>query len=132
MAWDLKLDPLTHELSGGIVTGDDEVMQRLWMRLNKELGEWFLNVESGLPWYQDGYGMLGAKPNRRNDIDLVLRRCITGTDGVSQILYFKSLYAGGTRAYTVNVKILLESGETQELNVTADMNANTVSVNWGA
>jgi len=128
MAWDLALDPLTHQLTGNIVTGDDEIIQRLWLRLNKELGEWFLNVESGLPWYQDGYGILGAKPNRRNDIDLVLRRCIADTDGVSQILYFRSLYAGGTRAYMVNVKVLLSSGAEQEFNVTADMVNNSISV----
>lgn len=132
MAWDLALDPLTHQMTGSIVTGDDEIIQRLWLRLNKELGEWFLNVESGLPWYQDGYGILGAKPSRRNDIDLVLRRCIADTDGVSQILYFRSLYAGGTRAYTVNVKALLSSGAVQEFNVTADMANNSVSVQWEA
>lgn len=132
MAWDFALDPLTHQMTGGIVTGDDEVIQRLWLRLNKELGEWFLNVESGLPWYQDGYGILGAKPNRRSDIDLVLRRCIADTDGVSQILYFRSLYAGGTRAYTVNVKVLLSSGAVQEFNLTADMANNSISVQWGA
>lgn len=121
MAYDLAVDPITHQLTGGLVFGDDEIMQRLWLRLNKELGEWFLNTDSGVPWYQDGYGILGAKPSRRNEIDLVIRRTIRNTDGVEQILSFQSLYASGTRAYTLNVKIQLQSGVVSTFDVTADM-----------
>ena len=49
MAWDLEFK--NGDLTGGIVTGDDEVIQRIRTRLFRELGEWFLNTSSGLPWY---------------------------------------------------------------------------------
>ena len=47
MAWDLEFK--NGDLTGGIATGDDEVIQRIRTRLFRELGEWFLNTASGLP-----------------------------------------------------------------------------------
>lgn len=41
MSWDFKLDPRTRDLKPGIVTGADEIVQRLITRLKRELGEWF-------------------------------------------------------------------------------------------
>lgn len=114
MSWDIALNN-RHTLRGGIVTGDDEILQRLWIRLNRELGEWFLNTEVGLPWYQGGYGMLGAKPSRKNDIDLLIRQEIANTEGVLQILKFKTLYATGTRLYDAYCSILLQSKRTVEV-----------------
>lgn len=128
MAYDLALDPGTHQLTGGLVFGDDEIMQRLWVRLNKELGEWFLNVESGVPWYQEGYGILGSKPNRKDEIDLILRQTIHDTDGIAQIVYFKSLFSSGMRAYTLNVQVELQSGVVSTFDVTADMAKNNIIV----
>lgn len=60
MTWDLRLNPGTRDLELGIVSGPDEILQRLLTRLKRELGEWFLNTKAGLPWYGDG---LGAKQN---------------------------------------------------------------------
>ncbi len=115
MSWDIALNN-RHTLRGGIVTGDDEILQRLWIRLNKELGEWFLNTETGLPWYQGGYGMLGAKPSRKNEIDLLIRQEISNTQGVVQILKYKTLYASGTRLYDAYCSILLQSRRTVEIS----------------
>lgn len=120
MAWDIALNPRRHTLAGGIVTGDAEIIQRLWIRLNRELGEWFLNTEAGLPWYQHGYGMLGAKPQRKNDIDLLIRQEIATTEGVEQILKYTSLYALGTRTYSVYCSVLLDTGAARELNFDVD------------
>lgn len=114
MSWDIALNN-RHTLKGGIVTGDDEVLQRLWIRLNRELGEWFLNTEAGLPWYQNGYGILGAKPSRKNEIDLLIRREIVSTEGIDQILKYVSLYASGTRLYDVYCRILLDEGTEREI-----------------
>ena len=114
MSWDIALNN-RHTLKGGIVTGDDEVLQRLWIRLNRELGEWFLNTEAGLPWYQNGYGILGAKPSRKNEIDLLIRREIVSTEGIDQILKYVSLYASGTRLYDVYCRILLDEGTDREI-----------------
>lgn len=115
MSWDIALNN-RHTLRGGIVTGDDEILQRLWIRLNRELGEWFLNTEVGLPWYQGGYGMLGAKPSRKNEIDLLIRQEIANTEGVLQILKYKTLYATGTRLYDAYCSILLQSRRTIDIS----------------
>ncbi|WP_302552311.1 hypothetical protein [uncultured Bilophila sp.] len=40
MAWDLEFK--IGDLTGGIATGDDEVIQRIRTRLLRERGEWFL------------------------------------------------------------------------------------------
>ena len=113
MSWDIALNA-RGTLAGGIVTGDNEILQRLWIRLNRELGEWFLNTEVGLPWYQNGYGMLGAKPQRKNDIDLLIRREIARTEGIIQILKYNAIYASGTRVYDVYCTVLLRNNRTRD------------------
>lgn len=120
MTWDIALNN-RHTLRGGIVTGDDEILQRLWIRLNRELGEWFLNTAVGLPWYQGGYGMRGAKPSRKNEIDLLIRQEIAQTDGVVQILKYQTLYATGTRLYDAYCSILLPSNRTVDINFGVSM-----------
>ena len=58
MALDLKLDasddiytdPDTADIA--MVTGADEVAQSLKIKLRLFLGEWFENLEAGLPYYQ--------------------------------------------------------------------------------
>lgn len=107
MSWDLALQSGTGDLINNIVSGDDEVLQRVYIRLNKELGEWFLNISSGLPWYQDGAGMLGAKPHRKSDVDIVLRNCVSNTLGVKTVESFKSTFIG--RTYTCYFTVKLET-----------------------
>lgn len=120
MSWDIALNN-RHTIKGGIVTGDNEVLQRLWIRLNRELGEWFLNTEVGLPWYQNGYGMLGSKPSRKNDIDLLIRREINTTEGVSQILKYNTIYTTASREYAVYCLIELESQRTIDITFGVNM-----------
>ena len=78
MAWDLEFK--NGDLTGGIVTGDDEVIQRIRTRLFRELGEWFLNTASGLPWYQDGKGILGSPLRDKGAVDLFIRKQALGTE----------------------------------------------------
>ena len=120
MSWDIALNS-RGTLAGGVVTGDDEVLQRLWIRLNRELGEWFLNTEVGLPWYQNGYGILGSKPQRKNDIDLLIRREISRTEGIVQILKYNAIYASGTRIYDVYCVVLLKNNRTTEFTFGVSM-----------
>ena len=99
MAWDLEFK--NGDLTGGIVTGDDEVIQRIRTRLFRELGEWFLNTASGLPWYQDGKGILGSPLRDKGAVDLFIRKQALGTEAqqfvcrrAARILH---LYAGVAR-----------------------------------
>ena len=82
MTWDWKLHPGTRDLVPGIITGPEEIIQRLVTRLKRELGEWFLNTAAGLPWYGDRGGrelggrggILGAKAHTKRAVDLLIRR----------------------------------------------------------
>ena len=116
MAWDLKLDPATRDLAFGIVTGPEEVLQRLVTRLNRELGEWFLNTSAGLPWYQSGEGLLGSR--NKQVLDLLIRRETTSTDGVDRILQMRTTYLG--RDYGIFMQLLLAENITVELSITEE------------
>ena len=116
MAWDLEFK--NGDLTGGIVTGDDEVIQRIRTRLFRELGEWFLNTASGLPWYQDGKGILGSPLRDKGAVDLFIRKQALGTEGVSRILKLNSLFAAGQREYSIYMQVLLDSGKLVEETVT--------------
>jgi hypothetical protein len=60
--------------------------------------------------------MLGAKPSRKNEIDLLIRQEIANTEGVLQILKYKTLYATGTRLYDAYCSILLQSRRTIDIS----------------
>lgn len=96
------------DLTSGIITSVEEIMQRLVTRLQRELGEWFLNVTAGLPWYQDGEGLLGSKDKRT--LDLLIRRETLGTDGVLRIVSYNSLYASTSRQYSIYMMLVTEEG----------------------
>lgn len=107
-----------YDLEFGFVVGEEEVLQRLKMRLWRELGEWFLDVDAGLPWYQDGNGMLGAKPFERNNIELMIRRCIMQTEGISRITSMSGIFAIGSRSLDLYIQVLLDTGNMGSVNVT--------------
>ena len=96
MTWDLRLNPATRDLELGVVSGPDEVLQRLITRLKRELGEWFLNTKAGLPWYQNGRGILGSKASSKRAVDLLIRRETLGTQGVERIIKLNTLFAAGS------------------------------------
>lgn len=108
MAWDLKLNTKTRDLQAGFVTGIAEIMQRLITRLQRELGEWFLDTEAGLPWYQKGQGLLGSK--KKQLLDLLLRKEVLGTEGVLRIVDYSSVYASVARQYSVAMQLVTTAG----------------------
>ena len=107
MTWDLRLNLGTRDLEPGIVTGADEVVQRLLTRLKRELGEWFLNTSAGLPWYQDGKGILGSKSHTRRAVDLLIRRETLDTKGVERIVRLNTLFLAGGRDYSIFMEVFI-------------------------
>lgn len=116
MSWDFRLNE-NWDLSPGEVTGSDEVMQRLKLRLLRELGEWFLDTTAGLPWYQDGHGMLGAKMSQQNNALLLIRRCVMDTEGVKAIEKLTTRYILGNRTFSVYIRVLLTDRTVRELTL---------------
>jgi len=94
-------------------TGDliDVVTQRLYIRLRTFLGEWFLNVEYGIPWLEE---ILGHKvPKSR--VDMILQDQILAETGVRQITEFKSTLDNLSRTYTCSFRVMIESGEESQV-----------------
>lgn len=116
MSWDFRLNE-NWDLSPGEVTGSDEVMQRLKLRLLRELGEWFLDTTAGLPWYQDGHGMLGAKMSQQSSVLLLIRRCVMGTEGVKAIEKLTTRYILGNRTFSVYIRVILTDRTVRELTL---------------
>ena len=116
MSWDFRLNE-NWDLSPGEVTGSDEVMQRLKLRLLRELGEWFLDTTAGLPWYQDGHGMLGAKMSKKNNVLLLIHRCVMGTEGVKAIEKLTTRYILGNRTFSVYIRVILTDRTVRELTL---------------
>lgn len=116
MAWDLALGTHTHDLTGGIASGNDEIIQRLKIRLWRHLGEWFLAVQAGMPWYNMGShgtpGILGSKDI--SAAELRIRREVLETDGILRIVSMNTRYSG--RSLSLTLQVLLADGSTQELN----------------
>ena len=107
MSWDLRLGP-NRDLTTGIVTGVDEIIQRLVTRLNRELGEWFLNTSAGFPWYQNGNGLLGSRD--KQNLNLLIRRETLQTAGINRIVKFNSMFNTTTRQFTIYMYLVTEQG----------------------
>ena len=116
MAWDLEFK--NGDLTGGIATGDDEVIQRIRTRLFRERAEWFLNTASGLPWYQYGKGILGAALREKSTVDLLIRKRILETEGVARVVKLNTLFSIGSRTCSVYMQVLMNSGSVVEDTLT--------------
>lgn len=126
MSWDLGLNA-RGDLSGSIVTKKEEVAQRVVNRLRRELGEWFLATNSGVPWYNDPnesrHGLLGMSLGRKSTIDLVLRTVILETEGVDAINSVNYLFNASTRMYSVYFSIVTAYGVLEQ-NLTLQSEAS--------
>lgn len=84
-----------------------EVGQRLWVSFNFFLGEWFLNLDEGTPWFQR---ILGKGVGDRV-IRAVLGQVILQCEGVAQLNRF-SYEVSRQRVMTVRFTCTLEDGTT--------------------
>ena len=87
------------------VTGVDEVRQRLLENLRTFKGEWFLNLEKGIPYYQD----ILKKNINLDVIETILKDAILASPGVLELLDF-SLELNA-RQLDVNFTVMASEGE---------------------
>src|SRR3954468_21270749 len=75
-----------------IATGGESTQQRVSCRLMVMLGEWFLDLDDGMPWFQPtGTGVkpiMGGGPDSLAYAEAWAKRRILETDGVEEILRF--------------------------------------------
>lgn len=116
MPWDLRLDHGTRDLVAGYVSSQEEILQRLITRLKRELGEWFLETSVGLPWYQEGYGLLGSK--NQEMLDMLIRAETLGTDGVERILDMRTIFVH--REYSIYMLLLIAPADRAEITMNSE------------
>lgn len=78
------------------------------------LGEWFLNTQHGIPYWQN---ILGRKTTK-SAVDLILQQKILAENGVKELTYFRSTLIN--RQYEVTFKVRVSTGEeTAPITITA-------------
>ena len=82
-----------------IVEDAAETLQHLRTRLQFYLGEWFLDLQSGTPYYQEIF----IKPANLASIESIFKLRILNTPGVEKLTEFAMDYEGGSsRLLTIN------------------------------
>ena len=87
------------------VKGDDEIMQRVKVRLRRIFGEWFLYYTAGIPYFNGQ--MLGS-----NDYDytrLTLREAILSTAGVTECVTLNLINEPTTKKVSVYAEIRINA-----------------------
>lgn len=86
------------------------VAQRLFIMLRTFMGEWFLNTQHGIPYFQN---ILGKKITK-SGVDNILQDKILAETEVSRISEWTSDLAPQSRAYSVRFKVIATNGEETE------------------
>lgn len=84
------------------------VAQRLYLLLTCFEGEWFIDINYGIPYWS----WLGNKVAKGN-IDRILQRKILAENGVKEIVYFNSTFVN--RKYSLQFKVKVVTGEVTDL-----------------
>ena len=108
---DLGLDPLTGDIAfedGDLVLieGVDAVAQTLKQRLSFGLGEWFLSINEGVPYFQT---ILLKNPNIAA-IEGIFRNTILSTPGVLELLSLDFDFDSRNRVFEVNFEARSQQG----------------------
>ncbi len=112
-ARDLKIDKDTGDLvieDGDFlwVTGIDAIEQDIRTALLMFKGEWFLNLEEGVPYHQS---ILGQKATNLPAIREIFRQQLLAIPGVLDVLTIEVSFAPRTRRLTVTWKVSTDLGE---------------------
>lgn len=111
---DLLLDYATGDLTwkNGPLTVDyttqpliDTVKQRLFIMLRTFQGEWFMDLNHGIPYWQS---ILGKKTTK-SAVDLIFQQKILAEEGVKEIISFDSTFKN--RQYSLVFKVRVVTGE---------------------
>jgi hypothetical protein len=92
---------------GGIVAGKDQVRQNIEDRLRMVYGEWFLNTEIGVPWFDKVF----VKNPDLSAIDIILKSTILDTLEVTELLAYKSALDRTRRKFSVTFTALSIYGD---------------------
>lgn len=113
---DQNKDYVFGENTQNFVTDLEAVKQAIYSRLKLLLGEWWEDIEDGLPFFEQIAGKTGSQSNL-NAADLVIRDRIINTENVLDLLDYNGVLDHTTRQYSVTAKVNTTFG-VFELEVT--------------
>jgi hypothetical protein len=96
-----------------LVTGNDETLQRLTNRLKVFKGEWFLNPELGLDFYNE----IANKKLTSKDPAREIQRVILETEGIDSIVSFSQTVNNTNRTWSFIVTIRFDDGTENTENI---------------
>ncbi|MPW31992.1 hypothetical protein F9L16_23890 [Agarivorans sp. B2Z047] len=117
MSFSFLLNQTTNDYSikGGrlvISNGSDAAVDRVYVRLQTEFGEWFLDITKGVPYYGEG-GILGGKLGT-GEVSAILRREILDVIEVDKINLMS--VTKDRRALTINSDISIQ-GQSEPIRL---------------
>lgn len=92
-----------------LVTSSRQVIQKVLQRVNTIKGEWLLNTQEGLPWFDELLGSKGlgniSFRERRSLFEVYMKQLITETEGVRGLVEFRSQIDRVNRNVTFTYRI---------------------------
>lgn len=109
---DFEIDKETNDLAiisndFSLVESTNQIIQHLTIRLRFFLGEWYLDTNLGVPFYQ----LIFIKNPNQIQIESVLKQEIVQTFGVERLITFESAYDENNRKYSVKFSAISISGD---------------------
>ena len=86
------------------LTGREAVAQAIITRLYLLYGEWWEDLEDGLPLFEEILGAYGGE-DARQIVDIVIGERIRGTTDVTELLEYASVFDTQTRAYSATCTV---------------------------
>lgn len=109
---DFELDPVSNDLvfrdfDFSLVDDTKQIMQNLAIRLRFILGEWYLDITQGVPYFE----VFFRKAPNQIQIESILKEEIVNTRGILELTSFESDFDSRNRVYSVKFSARSISGE---------------------
>lgn len=109
---DIALDPITNDLvfedfDFDLVDDTRQIMQNLAIRLRFVLGEWYLDITAGVPYFE----VFFIKAPNQIQIESILKEEIVNTRGIVELTSFESDFDTRNRVFSVKFGARSISGE---------------------
>lgn len=109
---DIALDPITNDLvfekfDFHLVEEIPQIMQNLAIRLRFVVGEWYLDITQGIPYYKEFF----IKNPNQIQIEARLKEEIIQTRGIEEITSFEADFDKRRRIFSVKFSARSISGE---------------------
>lgn len=117
---DILLDTTTHDIvfdnsDTPSVTTEvrQDVAQRLKIKLSTYLGEWFLDITQGVPYYESVF----KKGATKSSVDLIFQTMVLEEEDVLSIVSWDSSLDNSSRTYSLYFRVDTDSGVTDVITI---------------